>query len=99
MAAAMALALAGCGGGGGGDSPDVPGTYRHPVEGVISLSEDGTGTVDDGAVPITWTVDGDTVTITAGDDEIEANLRDGDLVFPPGAYSCCDDTEAVFERE
>lgn len=100
---AFVLALAACGGGGGGgDGVDVgsgiPGTYEHEVEGQIVLAVDGTGTVDHGEVPITWEANGDTVTLDADGRTAEATITEDSLVFEPGVYSCCDDTEAVFVR-
>jgi hypothetical protein len=68
------------------------------MEGEIVLRDDGTGTVDDGNVPMTWTIDGTTVTLEVQGRQAEAELRDDELVFEPGLYSCCEDTEAVFVR-
>jgi hypothetical protein len=97
LAAAVSV-LAACGGNGGGSTP--AGTYSHPDEGEIVLSEDGSGTVDNGSVPITWTADGDTVTLDAGNGQtVDATLEDDNLVFEPGVYGCCEDEDAVFVRQ
>lgn len=104
------FALAGCGGDDGADGAGATpepatatvespaGEYDHPQEGTITLSADGTGTGE--GVEFTWVAEGEKVVLTTDDgDSVEATLRDGDLVFPPGAYSCCEDTEAIFERQ
>ncbi len=97
--ASLALALGACGGN-GTDNASVAGDYRHPAEGVVSLSADGTGTVDHGEVTISWTIEDDVVTLETEDgDSVEATLRESSLVFEPGVYSCCEDSEAVFVRD
>lgn len=93
--------LAACGGGG----TAAGGNYRHPSEGLISLSDDGTGFVDQSTdsvqlerTGLEWTADGESITMTfENGNETVAILRDGNLVFDPGIVSCCDDTEAIFE--
>ncbi len=85
-----------------GDDDEAPGTYVHPVEGTITLSEDGSATWEQegNAQPFRfeWEQEGETVTfILDGEPEGDARLEDGDLVIPPDMIS--GDEDVVFERQ
>jgi hypothetical protein len=95
--AALAAGLTACGGGG----DDAVGTWVHPEEGTIVLSDDGSGTITQSSDPVEfdWDRNGDTVEFSFGGDEVEAAATvDGDaMTFRPGDFS--GDDPVTFTRE
>lgn len=101
FAALMALLLvAGACSGGGDDGAE--GTYEHPEEGTITLSDGGKGTWvqegNDEPFEFEWQESGDTITFTSdGKEAGNVKLEDGDLVLPPDMIS--GDEDVTFTRQ
>ena len=86
----------------GGD--DINGVYRNDVEGTVEIKEGGEFVLSqEGSDPVeaTFERDGDEIIVSLPEglnaSEIRFEIRDGDLVAEPGAYS--GDEETVFEKE
>jgi ABC-type glycerol-3-phosphate transport system substrate-binding protein len=99
MALVVVAVLAACGGGGGNAAA---GTYVHPEEGTITLSDGGSGTWEqegnDEPFEFEWTQEGDTVTfLLDGKDQGKARIEEGNLVVPPDMIS--GDEDVTFERQ
>ena len=84
----------------GDEGPE--GTYQHPEEGTITLTEGGEGTWeqegDDEPFAFGWESEGDAVVFSKDDEEAgRATIADGDLVLPPDMISGDDDV--TFDRQ
>ena len=98
----VALFLAGGACSDGEDGEDgAEGTYVHPEEGRITLSDGGKGTWEQEGNEVfefEWDQDGDTITFSSdGEEAGDVRLEDGDLILPPDMIS--GDEEVTFTRQ
>ena len=100
VAVAVVLLAGGACSNDGGDGAE--GTYTHPEEGTITLSEGGDGTWEqegnDEPFEFTWREDGDAIIFSSDGEEApgEVRLEDGNLVLPPELIS--GDEDVTFTR-
>lgn len=99
-AALVAMLLVGGACSGGDDGAE--GTYEHPEEGTITLSEGGKGTWeqegDDEPFEFEWQESGETITFSSdGEKAGDVRLEGGDLVLPPDMIS--GDEDVTFTRQ